>query len=430
MAKRVDIIIKAIAIFSLFSTVTNFVPFSVTFVLIVFLLPFSRVYSNKSKLYLSLIALYAYFFISTVIYSPQALFSGSFYRRDGNFFVTFLPLLLLPLFKKTFLTRIVYLRFLYFSTFVSLACMILPRINLNPGDIIEIEEDISVNHFLFEAHNAVGGFIAVILSLIIGLWMTEKNKRERIKYAVCAMINVVALIDCGARGTLMAIVLSVAILILVRKQISKGKKKRFFDKLLFIIILISNIVIVAVCSDEKLYNYVLQLLHISNRTYAISVRLTDLWPRAINLFFSSPILGTGYGSFNDQPYNLVRILDGLFVFNKPAQYIFSDAHAHNTFLHVMAETGLVGLGLLLNVMNNMRNEIIKLKDKSLRYCLYIALSVNVYSSFTEHRFFTPSQMLPFLLVLGMAISKNRKTQDISSRGLANEYYYKRQISDT
>lgn len=428
MREGIKKITKSCLLFSLFFTVTNFVPFSLSFLLIVILIPFSKIYRNTSKLYLSLLVLYAYYLISTILYSPEALLNYSFYRRDGNFFVTFMPLLLIPLFKEAFLSKKILERFIYFATLVSLACMVLPRLNINPGGIIVIEDYISVNHFLFEAHNAAGGFIAIVLSYTIGLWLTEKNLKKKVVYTICALINVKALIECGARGTLLAVALSVAVLFVVSRQLSRGRKAQAIDKALFLMALVLSIVIVTVCSDKKLYEYVLELFNITNRTYAIEVRLTDLWPRALNLFFSSPLVGTGYGSFNDQPYHLVKVLDGLFVFNEPVQHIFSDAHAHNTYLHVMAETGLVGLVLLLNVMNNLRNAIIKLKDKSLRYCLYIALSVNVYSSFTEHRFFTPSQMLPFLLVLGMALSTDRKKNDLLVEGPEYEHYCKRQIS--
>lgn len=61
-----------------------------------------------------------------------------------------------------------------------------------------------------------------------------------------------------------------------------------------------------------------------------SVRL-EYWPRAWRNFESSPVTGIGFGRYNDEP-PVVRN---------------DDKHAHNSYLHWMAEGGILGLGAMV-----------------------------------------------------------------------------------
>jgi len=82
-----------------------------------------------------------------------------------------------------------------------------------------------------------------------------------------------------------------------------------------------------------------------------------LWERAWHLFTRSPIFGIGFGRYNDVNYisrsGTVLNLD-LFIgypniaaFYMEPNYRFSFSHAHNAYFQFLAETGIIGLGLLL-----------------------------------------------------------------------------------
>jgi O-antigen ligase len=135
-------------------------------------------------------------------------------------------------------------------------------------------------------------------------------------------------------------------------------------------------------------------------------RVLYLWPRAVYLFLESPIFGTGYGSYNDIPYE-IRGVPYVVAFNDPSEVIYSSAHAHNTYLHVLAETGLVGLGLLTVMLVTMRKSFDSMGPPSVQLGFKLAFWVAVFSSMTEHRLFTPAQMLPFTILYGMALANSR-----------------------
>lgn len=398
--------IRIVLFISLFASVTNFLPLSVSFCLLLLLVPVITRRIPTEGIFLPLLCLYIVFLISVLIYHPQSLINPTFYRRDGNFFVTFLPLLILVRQRRWFNTGKVVRLFIYFATAINLLCMLVPRLGFNPNHFIFIE-GATVNHFLFVAHNAAGGFIAVLLGLNIGFFLAGKSDRTKKRMLICCLINLAALVDSGSRGTWIAFAIAIALFLIMKRDLSERKYRIPYDQMIFLLVLVTMVLLITIVSDEKLYDFVLSIFHITKRTFTISIRLSELWPKAIRMFFSSPLIGTGYGSFNDEPENLFVIVKGLLALNQPTEYIFNSSHAHNTFLHVLAETGIVGLFFLIFLLHRIWNSIMRINNKPLRYGLYIGLCVNVFSSFTEHRLFTPSQMIPFVLVLGMILSEER-----------------------
>jgi O-antigen ligase len=70
------------------------------------------------------------------------------------------------------------------------------------------------------------------------------------------------------------------------------------------------------------------------------------YQRAFDEFVQSPIVGAGFGRFNDQ----LKIYSGiphLLYFATGGSVVNNDEHAHNSYLHFLAEGGVVGLGLML-----------------------------------------------------------------------------------
>jgi hypothetical protein len=154
------------------------------------------------------------------------------------------------------------------------------------------------------------------------------------------------------------------------------------------------------------------------RSHTIALRAFYLWPRAWHLFKQSPLIGTGFGSYNDLPYRLEGSLP-LVQVNRPPEPVFSDAHAHHTFLHVLAETGLLGFVLLVFLLVKIYRFIRTLPEDRLRVGFELVFWIAVLSSLTEHRLFTPSQMLPFTIILGLAVAREeyrrwRERQDVST----------------
>ncbi len=74
-----------------------------------------------------------------------------------------------------------------------------------------------------------------------------------------------------------------------------------------------------------------------------------LWERAWDYFKSSPIFGVGFARYNDVPVNEYRLigLKEIAAFFMGHNFDYSSGHAHNSYLHFLSETGIMGLGLLI-----------------------------------------------------------------------------------
>ena len=101
-----------------------------------------------------------------------------------------------------------------------------------------------------------------------------------------------------------------------------------------------------------IYKRLLQLFDLQGGTSRVRLMI---WEKAWYLFSQSPLFGIGFGRFNDIysidrhifDVNRLKGLNGLFVYYANQSFYFDTAHAHNSYLQFLSETGVLGLGLLL-----------------------------------------------------------------------------------
>ena len=102
-----------------------------------------------------------------------------------------------------------------------------------------------------------------------------------------------------------------------------------------------------------------------------------LWDYALHLFRESPVVGIGFGRFNDThlefagiPHFVNLAVSGETYFGSGIrwerdQLMTSTGNAHNSYLHVLAETGLIGLAIFLYLWFSMvRGCASNLRDRS------------------------------------------------------------------
>jgi len=380
-------------------SVTNLLPVSASLILLIPLLPLLLFdYRPLHAVFVSLGAMLLYFAVSAVIYDYHSLFNYDFYRRDGNVFVAFAPLLILSLQRIRVDTVRILRYFVYWATGINAICLV---IYFRTGHTIFIREE-GIYHFLFVAHNAAGGYLAVILAFAIGLYWGTRERR----FIVLALINMAGLFATDSRGSMIGIAAACVIVLLLRGN---------FTKTVVIILIAAQALLFAwLYTHSSPADYMQRESPVTDgynfdaieRGDTIVVRAFYLWPRAISLFLDSPLVGTGFGSYDDLPFSLQGV-PHLLMFNHPETMIHSDRHAHHSFLHVLAETGIIGLLMLICLLHSIWKSIVRLPDTAVRSALLLAFWLCIVSSFTEHRLFTPSQMLPFVLVLGLAIASSR-----------------------
>lgn len=389
-----------VGIISLYASFTNVVPGSALTCLFFFVVPFVLLYRERTnKVVFSAIVLLMYILLSTIVYDYTSLLDYNFYRYDGNVFIAIMPLLILGTISARFSVNRVLHGFLYIVTFINFLFMICFAVT--GGTFVATEE--GVYHFLFKAHNAAGGFLMIVSALCYGLYYLNRKK----KYLFMLLLNTLGLFLTYSRGSVLGFLFGIVALYCIRKN---WLKHLVLSMIAIQIIMYSaayyfapdNFMMVNLGSVDGV-----DLEENVERAGTFINRFFYLWPRAVYLFLQSPVLGTGFGSYDDWPYNFIGGYG--FCINE-SDFVHTDSHAHNSYLNILAETGLVGLMLLFYFIRQMY---VYLKRKmeakqAIAYGLMICLWASLASAMTEHRIFSPAQMLPFYTLLGLTLAAKEK----------------------
>ncbi len=386
--------IRAIVYLSLLGTVTGKIPLSpminITGFFAILKIFLKRKFSINKYLF-PLFLLIVYCFLQTLLITPSSLLKYGFYRYDGNLFPSYLPLLFLSMFQIRFNFNKIITYYLIFAVVVISSSIFL--FSFSP----------------FKAHNALGGFIAELICIILGVLYYElkvKKRENSVKMAIYLMlliVSIVLLIKSDSRGSIIAVLFSIVFVFLFPKF------RKLVFLLIFLIIFIFELVVaypiwIHMGEPYSFFAHKTNLLAIQGiRWWTITARLFYLWPRALNDWLISPLFGIGFSKYNDIPYQFYGIKHLLMINLAPS--VYNDFHAHNSYFHFLAETGIVGFVLLIMIILSLDRFLQeKLKNSLEAYINMLLLWYLAFASFTEHRFTTPSQAIPFSILLGMAIS--------------------------
>ena len=140
---------------------------------------------------------------------------------------------------------------------------------------------------------------------------------------------------------------------------------------------------------------------------ANSLKRFVLWGEGIGAFSSSPLVGVGAFRFNDQ---ITRTWgeEGIVELGMEGRRDHSVSTAHNAYLQLLAEMGLVGLGLLLAIWVGLlvrlnRNRKLTWLSDTQRSDAESAMLVIIFAlgtGLTSSSLFTPGLCMPVLLYIG------------------------------
>jgi O-antigen ligase len=173
--------------------------------------------------------------------------------------------------------------------------------------------------------NQMAGFLVLLVPLALAGVILQR--RGRLLYGMAALLAVVAIYLSFSRATLLA--LAVVPLVLLRGR----------HLLLAVSVLV---VLVAVATPGLLRE---RFLTLTSDRPEVTVR-GDIWRTAEQIWAQHPLTGTGLGSF-PRAYAEARVPGKTFL---PATDLEPPPHAHDIFLNVLAEQGLLGCTALLAVL--------------------------------------------------------------------------------
>jgi len=138
------------------------------------------------------------------------------------------------------------------------------------------------------------------------------------------------------------------------------------------------------------------------------------WSYAVRRFIQSPIFGIGFGRYNDGSLELSGI-DGFVYMAFGGQKRLGAGSAHNSYLHILCESGLLGLALLLWLWSSIyfrlqagSREFQNWRDMHALMVASQGLVVfGLFAALAGHALAAPSLMLMIATVVGVALAAQR-----------------------
>ena len=357
--------------------------------------------------------LYIYFILSYFIsgQSLKSFFTYEFLRHDGSFFFNYILFfaLAIPFFnyKKA---ATIYFKFLFFifSTFALFAIgMYLSKKFSIIFKLQNGEENFTAFNF---AHNATGSVYALVSIFLLAFFLWERNKKFKIVYIIMFVLCLTGLFLTRSRGSYISFgVGAIVVLWIYFRSFNKFIKA--------LIVMVAALVPIIFISGA--YKRILQIFDFKEAN--ISWR-TILFERAMYMFRQSPIFGVGFGRFNDInfpdmtnnfSFNNMHVFLGypkIVSFFMEGNFNFNDAHAHNSYAQFLAETGIIGLGLIILFWILCFKIIFRgyfvVKDESVKK-IFLSVMGGIIAlftiSFTENYFASPTILMCISMVTSLSL---------------------------
>jgi len=296
--------------------------------------------SYHSEVLSILVIIYIYFILSYFLSNQNIynFFSYQFLRYDGNFFFCYLPFfaLAVPYFNYKKVSSLYFkIIFIVFTAFALIGIY-----GYVTKSYFLVFKEYSVGVY-FQAlnfsHNSTGSVYALVCTFLLIFFLKEKKKLCKVLYSIALLICLSGLFFAKSRGSYVGFAIG-AVFVFWMHYRSIGKFVRAV-----LVTLVASIPLLFITGTHR---RVMQIFDFSEGN--IRIRFV-LWEKAWNLFTQSPVFGVGFGRYNDVNAMSAKRLVGfpeIASFFMEHNFDFSFGHAHNAYFQFLAETGIVGLGLL------------------------------------------------------------------------------------
>jgi O-antigen ligase len=351
----------------------------------------------------------------------QNLYSFKFLRNDGALLVTY-PAFLCMLSWTQRPSRV---RAFWIFLLIILGAMAIPGIWITMGlpyatyfeplGLVGEETELGGTQRLFYgwflAHNTAGGMYAIAAILALALLMEHEVRRritQRILSWILLLVCIGGLGVTFSRSGYLAFLAGAMLLMPLRK----------FTKMVKIgLLVLVPTVLIALASSSILY----RIDTITDPNYGTNATRFDLWREALEDFSWSPLVGIGFGRYNDRMLQFDGVKYLIYV-AKRGEIANDDSHAHNSYFHFMAEGGTIGVLLMLGIWWFTWKELAfyerHLADPKLSVLWKVSrasILALFTMSLTEHYMGRGSVVLTTMALTGMTIASSRARWEEVSR---------------
>ena len=182
----------------------------------------------------------------------------------------------------------------------------------------------------FTNYSVYGAFTALFFLVCLSRLLFDNGPYDKVLWTAWFVCFGVGLLLCFSRGVWLSVIVAVGFMLM---QLGRGVTHK---KILFIGA--ACLLLLACLNLPGVYNIIVERVTSAvDISYASNRARLLRWGQALTMFLENPILGKGYGAFA-----MLYEEDVALVGSYTAQYQLG---AHSEYLQVMAELGIVGLGI-------------------------------------------------------------------------------------
>lgn len=338
------------------------------------------------------------------------LFSFDFLRRDGALLFAYLPLLIIGDYGlgRAFLQRAVGFYLSVMSGIAVVGAVLyleaLGNLSLSPALLTRDLQIIVYSplsgyelHGFFEAHNSAGAVYGLACCVSLALLVCAERFEFWSLPTFWFSASFLGLMLSKSRTSYVAFLVTCLIVL-----VAKSRNLRRVAKV--VVLLIAPLTYFVVVQPE-----------ISERAQAVArtddpnvVERLIYFQRALDDFLASPLVGIGFGRYNDE-YLLFSGIPNLAYVATQGEVVNESNHAHNSYLHFLAEGGLVGFCLMMAIWASAyrwaRQMQSRLRGDPFVYAFAIGVEACIifecFISFTEHSMGTGVTSLTVFTMFGV-----------------------------
>ena len=248
--------------------------------------------------------------------------------------------------------------------------------------------------------NWISNYLAMIFPVVFSYFLLEQTKKDKIKYFFFLSILYATLMICQSRGIWISISITTILAIYI---IFKFKLIKIFQenkKWLTLLLVTFLIITIIYSTDNPLNKSAITIPQRALSTFdeqdpSINTRLL-IWGATLDMIKDKPLFGSGIGTFkmNYLDYQANYLKENPYYI----KYSGKAAEAHNEYLQIWAELGIIGLGIFLSIIFIFYNIAIKYfkneesnRNKIIVFGLLLGITI-----FLIHNLFTFPLHVPVL----------------------------------
>jgi len=244
----------------------------------------------------------------------------------------------------------------------------------------------------FVNKNHFAGWMCMVAPLSFGIGLMSRSTSRRIRYIFFAVVMATTIFFSLSRGGIISFLLGTIILTLIVVW-GVSSKRSLIPVLSFVIALLGYLI----------YLGVSPIIERFAQSGVSSAERLLVWSASITAFRNFPVFGTGLGTFQH-----------IFPMYKPDGIETFYQHAHNDYIEILVELGIIGALLTLVFLGFVGKHVLgvawRRRDRHLKAAFVASLaSITVFSLF-DFNLHIPSNAILLSFILGLAVAMSRLEQ--------------------